>query len=490
MNYALALASAILLILAFPGFNLALLAPVAMAPLLIALGREARPARRFLLGALFGLVFWFGEVYWIQFVLAVHGGLGDIGGWAVFMLFCLAKALHTGLWALAAGILMRGWWAVPAVSAWWVTLELCFTYSFAWVALGNAGIDMSLPMRLAPYTGVYGLSFVFMTMAAGLALALLGRPRVQLGWLVLLPLLALLPALPRQERGAHTAALIQPNVSETQEWTTQSLSDTEQTLAALSLKTVLSDPTRHPDLLIWPEVPAPFYYEEDPQFRERMNQLARVSRTGFLLGVVAHAPQGAPLNSAELISPEGIPVSRYDKIKLVPFGEFVPWPLGLVAKHVSSEVGDFEAGTRVVVSPVDGHKLGAFICYESAFPNQVRQFAANGAEVLANISNDGWFGRSAARDQHLQIVRMRAAENRRWVLRSTNDGITAAIDPSGRVRMALPRYVQAAALPEFNYVQGKTFYTEHGDWFAIGCVLASAACLGAAGWRRRRSTLA
>jgi apolipoprotein N-acyltransferase len=332
---------------------------------------------------------------------------------------------------------------------------------------------------------VYGLSFVFMALAAALALALLGRPRLQLGWLVLLPLLLLLPALPQGERGAHTAALIQTNISETQEWTTQTLSDTVQKLAALSLNTVLSDPARHPDLLIWPEVPAPFYYEEDAQFRAQMNQLARVARTAFLLGVVAHARQGAPLNSAELISPEGNPVSRYDKIRLVPFGEFVPWPLGLVARHVSSEVGDFEAGTRVVVSPVDGHRMGAFICYESAFPNLVRQFAANGAEVLANISNDGWFGRSAARDQHLQIVRMRAAENRRWVLRSTNDGITAAVDPSGRVRLVRPRYVQAAALPEFNYVQGKTFYTEHGDWFAIGCVLASAVCLGAAGWRRK-----
>ena len=123
-----------------------------------------------------------------------------------------------------------------------------------------------------------------------------------------------------------------------------------------------------------------------------------------------------------------MPVSRYDKVNLVPFGEFVPWPFGF-ANKISTEVGDFAPGQRVVVSPVGDHKIGTFICYESVFPNFVRKFAADGAEVLFNISNDGWFGKSAAREQHLSMVRMRAAENRRWILRSTNDGITATIDP-------------------------------------------------------------
>jgi apolipoprotein N-acyltransferase len=477
LNYALAVVSGLLLMLVFPGFNLAWLAPVALTPLLVALGRESRPGRRFLLGAVFGAVFWFGVVPWIQFVLAVHGGLGAAGGWAVFLLFCLAKSVHTGLFALAAGILLRSWWAVPAVSAAWVTLELAFTYSFAWVTLGNAGIDMSLPLRLAPFTGVYGLSFVFMMMATALALAILRRPRLQMAWLLALPLLVLLPPLPEERSGTSTAVLIQTNIPETERWTTTSLDQIEQELSALSLKTALVADARHPDLLIWPEVPAPFYYDEDPQFRERMNQLAYATRTNFLLGVVGHASNGAPLNSAVLISPEGKAVSRYDKIKLVPFGEFVPWPLGLVARHVSTEVGDFEAGTRVVVSPVGTHKLGAFICYESAFPDLVRKFAANGAEVLVNISNDDWFGRGAARAQHLGLVRMRAAETRRWILRSTNGGLTASVDPSGRVRMVLPRYVEAAASPEFNYLQSRTFYTEHGDWFATGCAILTAACL-------------
>ena len=489
MNYALAVLSGILLILVFPNFNLPLLAPVALTPLLVALAREPRPWRRFWLGELFGVVAWFGMVYWIQFVLAVYGGIGAAGGWAVFMLFCLAKGVHTGLFCVAAGIVMRRWWAVPGVAALWVTLEYAFTFTFAWQVLGNAGIDMSVPLRLAPYTGVYGLSFVFVMLAAALALAVLKRPRIQLAWLALLPLLVVLPPIPPAGRGAENAVLLQTNISESQVWTRGTLDRTTQELAALSLKTVLGSGTpRQPSILVWPEVPAPFYYERDAIFRDRVNQLARAGGTYFLLGVVAHTPERAPLNSAVLISPAGTRISRYDKIKLVPFGEFVPWPLGLLARHISTEVGDFVSGTDAVVSPVDAHRIGTFICYESAFPDLVRRFAANGASVLFNVSNDAWFGRTAARQQHLRIVRMRAVENRRWILRSTNDGITAGVDSSGRVRQTLPSYVRATLTAEFNYVEEQTFYTRHGDWFALSCVALSAVlvALSRGGSRARR----
>jgi apolipoprotein N-acyltransferase len=189
-----------------------------------------------------------------------------------------------------------------------------------------------------------------------------------------------------------------------------------------------------------------------------------------------------------LISPQGVPISRYDKVNLVPFGEFVPWPFGF-ANKISTEVGDFAPGHSIVVSSVGSHKIGTFICYESVFPNFVRQFAAGGAEVLFNISNDGWFGNSAARQQHLTIVRMRAAENRRWILRSTNDGITGAIDPAGRVRGTLPLYTQATSYTGFNYISAETFYTKHGDWFPILCAMLALACLAAQKIPRSRSEI-
>ena len=362
LNWVLALASAALLILTFPRFNLVWLAPVAVAPLLIAAAREARPLRRFLFGWAAGVVYWFGVCSWIQFVLSFHGGLGDPAGWAVFLLFAVAKGLHMGVFALLAGILMRRWWAVPAVAALWVAVEVTHgPLGFAWLELGNAGIDMGVPLRLAPFTGVYGLSFVFAMLSAALALVALRRPRRELLWLLTLPFLILLPPMPPAERGRDAALLTQPNISETEQWTVQSVDRMQRRQVALTVRGALTGTDQPPSIVVWPEVPAPLYYYEDARFRNYADSLARAIRAYLLIGVVAHAPDGAPLNSATLISPAGVPVSRYDKVNLVPFGEFVPWPLGF-ARHISTEVGDFAAGTRVVVSRVGDHRMGAFIC--------------------------------------------------------------------------------------------------------------------------------
>jgi len=477
MKYLGALATAVLLILTFPRFNLVWCAPVALAPLLAAVAREPRPWRRFLLGHIAGGVYWFGVCYWIQDVLAFYGGLSGALAWLAFLLFCLIKALHLGVFAMLAGILMRRYWAAPAVAALWVAIEATHgSLGFAWLALGNAGIDMGLPMRLAPYASVYGLSFVFAIMAAALALAVLGRPRLHLLWLLPLPFLIFLPPLPDARRGRETAVLVQPNLSEDTQWTPESVDRMQRNLAALSLRTVLTGGNEHPALVVWPEVPAPLYYDEDARLRGYIADLARVANTNLLLGVVAHTPQGAPLNSAILVAPDGRLLTRYDKVNLVPFGEFVPWPFDFV-KRITTEAGDFTPGKQLVVSPIDGHKLGTFICYESVFPNFVRRFVADGAEVLFNISNDGYFGQSAARYQHLEIVRMRAAENRRWILRSTNDGITGTIDPAGRLRGTLPLYVEAASRTGFSYIQERTFYTSYGDWFPILCAVVAAVLL-------------
>jgi apolipoprotein N-acyltransferase len=476
-NWALALLSAALLILAFPKADLAWLAPVALTPLLIAVARERRPFRRFLLGFGAGVVYWLGACYWIQHNLAVNGGVSQAVAWALLLLFALAKALHLAAFALLAGWPMRRWWAVPAVAALWVAIEATHgPLGFAWLALGNAGIDMGIPMRLAPFTGVYGLSFLFAMMGAALALAVLRRPRRELLWLALAPLALLLPRLPDARPGGETALLVQPNLPESEEWTAPSVDRMQQRLAELSLRGVLADIAHPPSLVVWPEMPAPLYWDEDPNFRKYATELTRATHAYLLTGVVAHTPRGAPLNSALLVSPAGRPLSRYDKVNLVPFGEFVPWPFGFVNK-ISTEAGDFAAGLRVVVAPVAGHRIGTFICYESAFPGFVRQFARGGAEALINVSNDGWFGRSAARRQHLELARMRAAENRRWLLRATNDGITATIDPAGRVRRALPPHVEATSTTGFGYIAEETVYTRFGDWFPLLCAVMALACL-------------
>jgi apolipoprotein N-acyltransferase len=173
-----------------------------------------------------------------------------------------------------------------------------------------------------------------------------------------------------------------------------------------------------------------------------------------------------------MIGPGGEDLGRYDKIYLVPFGEFIPPLFGFV-NRITQEAGDFAAGTRIVLFRAGGRRVGTFICYEAALPHSARRVAAAGAEVFVNISNDGYFGRSAARAQHLKLVRMRAVENRRWILRSTNNGITAAIDPAGRVVERLPADRADALQAHYSYISTQTVYTKYGDWFPILCAAAS-----------------
>ncbi|MGH9650510.1 MAG: apolipoprotein N-acyltransferase, partial [Terriglobales bacterium] len=170
--------------------------------------------------------------------------------------------------------------------------------------------------------------------------------------------------------------------------------------------------------------------------------------------------------------------ARYDKIHLVPFGEYVPFSsLLFFAGKLTREVGDFVPGHERTVFDLGEGKMGVFICFESIFPDEVREFAALGAQVFVNVSNDGWFGETGAPGQHLNMARMRAIENHRWLLRATNSGITAAIDPHGRVVMRGPRNVRAALDVPYAYVGETTFYTRHGDWFAFGCAIIAVAAL-------------
>jgi apolipoprotein N-acyltransferase len=477
-NVLAALAAGLLLVLIHPGFNLAIAAPFAASPLIWAVAREWRPRHRFLLGYIAGFVFWGGICYWIHFVMSVHGGLGPWLGALVFVLFCSIKALHLALFAVGAGVLIHRPYAALAIPALWVIIErVPDPFGFMWLPLGNAGVNMGLPMRLAPVVGVYGLSFVFATMATCAVLALLRRPRRELAPLALLGLVLLLPALPGAEGGAEVAVAVQPNIPENDRWTEAMVERMNRSFEYLSLQPSLRAGAPRPRLVLWPEVPAPVYYYEDPQLRELVAQVSRLSGAHVLIGSVAYNEAKAPLNVAVMVGPDGQAVGRYDKMFLVPFGEYVPFPFGPLITKVTNEIGDFVPGERVVTFRTGDEVVGAFICYESAFPHLVRRFAAEGSTVLANLSNDGYFGGSAARAQHLNLVRMRAAENRRWILRATNDGVTAAIDPAGRVVQVLPEMKETSGRLRFSYESTSTAYTRFGDWFAWCCGLGALVAL-------------
>ncbi|MDP9171784.1 MAG: apolipoprotein N-acyltransferase, partial [Acidobacteriota bacterium] len=381
-----------------------------------------------------------------------------------------------GVFAAIAGAFMAKAWGPPVVAALWVTVEWTHSYTgFEWLNLGNTGSDMLIPLRLAPVTGVWGLSFIFALMAAVVAALILRRQRFASGWLLLLPGLYLLPPVPAAERGDAGAVVVQPNMDDDTQWSRELLRMQDEQMKILSLAAV---PSGAPavDVIVWPEVPAPFY-DYDPEFTGLLSSVAKTAHSALLAGVVARAADKAPLNGALLVDSNGARTGRYDKVNLVPFGEFVPWPFGMLTQKVSTEAGEFEAGRDIVIPNLGEHKIGTFICYESVFPSYIRRFAAAGAETLFNISNDSWFGKSAARYQHLQIVRMRAAENRRWIVRSTNNGISGVIDPAGRLFKALPEYQEVSARLQYRYRTDLTVYTRFGDWFVLLCALLTAGAI-------------
>ena len=461
----LSVLTAILLLAIFPKFDLRFLAPIALTPLLVALARTEDGWQRLVYGWAAGIFYWFFLCTWIQFVLEVHGGMGVFGSWTSFLLFSVLKALHLAVFSWLAGPLMRRSYAVPAVAALWTGLERTHgTFGFAWLALGNAGISMSVPLRVAPFVGVYGVSFIFCMLAAALACVILRYPRMRLSPLAALLGLFVLPRIPENIPADHVALVVQPNIDPDLQWTQTMQEKTERELS------VVSNAFRT-KLVIWPEMPAPLYYYDDPDFRQAATDIA-LRHGYFLFGTVAYTREHQPLNSAILVGPEGSEIGRYDKIDLVPFGEFVPRIFSFV-NRITQEAGDFVPGNNIAVLRAAGDRLGVFICYESAFPDLVRQFSKNGADVLVNLSNDAYFGHSEAREQHFLLARMRAVENRRYLVRSTNDGITALINPAGQVVQRLPMYREVAAPMKYGVVESATFYARHGDWFAWSCLIVS-----------------
>jgi apolipoprotein N-acyltransferase len=368
--------------------------------------------------------------------------------------------------------------------------------AFPWELLGYAQTGNFALTRIATFTGVYGLSFEIVLVNSVFAAALLVAKKRRKALLA-----AACAAVVILQTGQwlapppvatdHTALLVQPNIPvQTGEmWTKEYFQSTLRDLTAISLHPPgeMKDSRRH-DLMVWPESPSPFY-TNDPLFRDAVSELARRSETWVVAGSIGitpgmHAPMNSGgessqiFNSAALVSPQGEWVGRYDKVHLVPFGEYLPFPqVFAFAGGLTKEVGEFQRGASRIPLDAGGQRLGMFICYESIFPDEVRQGPLHGAQVLVNISNDGWYGDSGAWKQHLQQTQMRAIENERWLLAATNTGMTASIDPDGRIVAARERKIRTALAAPYALSSSTSFYTRHGDWFAYLCAIISAGAL-------------
>lgn len=508
----LAVVSAGLQVVIFPLPGLYWLAWIAIAPLLIAVLR-ARPAgvlqvdaavkkapaspwQGFLLGYLCGILWCGGTCYWVFDTMHRYGGLPVPMAALVLVLFCMYIGLYHGFFGLLVAVVAgRGSVRRALVSApfLWVAVELARTRitAFPWELLGYSQTGNIALTRITTLTGVYGLSFEIVLVNSAFAAAFLVERarRKKLLAAAFGSALVLQAGVwmkePAQPVPDHSALLVQPNIPITTSWTEDYFQSTLADLAKVSLHPPIEKSGERENLIVWPESPAPFF-TNDPRFREPVSELAKQAGSWVIAGSIGINPAtrsagGSQIfNSAALISPQGEWTARYDKVHLVPFGEYLPFPkLFAFAGGLTKEVGEFQRGTSRAPMVAGNERLGVFICYESIFPNEVRKFAEKGADVLVNISNDGWYGDSGAWSQHLQQTRMRAIENNRWLLSATNTGLTAAIDPWGRIAAEVPRKERTVLEAPYALISSTTFYTQHGDWFATVCAIISVLMLGA-----------
>ena len=511
-------ASALLQALIFPLPGIYVLSWIALAPLIVALLRArpagelqvpgavrllpATPLQGFLLGYVCGILWYAATCYWIYDTMRHFGGLSIPAALLALFLFCCYLGLYHGLFGLLVSLLAgsatdlrRPLALAPFL---WVAVELARTRitGFPWNLLGIAQVDNGPLCRIAATTGVYGISFeialVNIALAAAflvprekrtamLAAALAAAAVLQAGRLIDAP----------TSRADREALLVQQNIPVAADWTQpgyfqKTLTDlieltetaAQKNATMTGLGRVVVSPIK---LIVWPESPAPFS-TDDVHLRDSLGEMSRLTKAWLVVGAVGVTPrpgmEPALFNSAALISPDVGWVAHYNKVHLVPFGEYLPFPsLFSFAGGLTKEVGQFEHGSARTWLNAGDEKLGVFICYESIFPDEVRQFANNGAQVFVNISNDGWYGDSGAYAQHLNQTRMRAIENNRWLLSDTDTGVTASIDPWGRVVAQLPRKDRLVLVAPYALISDTTFYARHGDWFAFACAIISVGAL-------------
>jgi apolipoprotein N-acyltransferase len=500
---ALAVLSGLLLAAAFPSIDWGPLAWIGFVPLLRAItGRSLR--RAFFLGWLTGVVFYVATTYWVGYTIMHYTDVPRPVAMAIVLLMASALACYHGAFAAGLRLFERSgrdvvWLAAPL----WVTLEWLrgwFFIGFPWGALGYSQYRAHDLVQIAEVTGVYGVSavLVLFNVVAAEVLRQRGRDvrRLLPGLVTLTVLVVVLPALGRWRVttlarepivGTLRVGLVQGNVEQDSKWDPAFQDETMSRYRTLTLAAARAGA----ELVVWPETAAPFFFQESGPRREQLLALAREAGVPLLIGAPAYRHLGGrrieQRNRAYLIDPAGDVVDQYDKMQLVPFGEYVPFQsVFFFVEQVVTAVATLGAGEEATVFPAPQGSFGVLICYEGIFPGLTRRFVDGGAEFLANITNDAWYGRTAAPHQHLVQATFRSIENRVPLVRAANTGISAVVDADGRIRWQGPLFEMLWHVEEIRWTGVRTFYTRFGDVFVWLCALVTALAVAATLLRRSR----
>ncbi len=480
LPWILAALSGLALALAMPGPGLAPLAFLFPILLLEALDRVKGGWRPWCVGWLAGTVFWSVSSYWVVAVMHSYGGLPQV--LAVACLLGMGAYLGI-LWAMAAAVtaVVPARWRIWLLPPAWVAitvLQRFQPYGFTWNDVASAFTDWPWLMQSLPVWGATGLSWSLVAAGAG-AWGLARSGSRNAGALAIATAAVLLAAAvaisPRPVAAGPgvTVAVIQPGTTLEEKWDPSMGREVADRVWEMTAEAALLGA----DLILWPESAVPYSLENDPSYRETVEQFAREFDIEIVLNSIGPLAGGGYANSAYLVTPDGVSPVRYDKVQLVPFGEYVPpWARIAFTESLVREVGAFTPGPAPVVLPA-AVPLGVAICFEVVFPDLVAREVRGGAQLLATLTNDGWYGFSWAPLQHFAQVRLRAAENQRWFARAALTGISAFVDPTGRV-ISHREVGQSGVLVEsVQPMSGLTPRARWGDWWAVLCAVGSVAAL-------------
>ncbi|HEV8375373.1 MAG TPA: apolipoprotein N-acyltransferase [Candidatus Polarisedimenticolia bacterium] len=496
--------------LAFPRTGMWPLILVGLAPLLAAIPSGAS-ASLAAMGLAWGCGYFATLLSWLYRFFRQYGALDRATSFVLLALLVVYLALYPAAFALIGGRWARRFPSATALllPSLWVILEWLRGHAlsgFPWGLVGYAVTPCLPAIQIASVAGIYGVSFL--VVLTNLLLAQWIR-RFSVGarlWRStdLLCVLLLAGALgwgglvvrkSTQNAPTVSVAIVQASVPQDEKWNASSAWSIFEKHERLTEEAARARPV----VVLWPESSSPYPLatpsDTDPkgfrpnrQYRERLEALARRLNIALLFGTVDYREREGkvrPLNAAALVRSDGTWGETYAKMHLVPFGEYVPlgWVLSFVDQWVKGAIGEFAPGKKPVVITAGSLRVGTTICYEMVFPELVRRFTARGATVLANLTNDAWFGTSSGPLQHFEMARVRAVENRRYLVRAANTGISAVIDPVGRV-LAQSSLMQERVLQgRVSSRTGLSPYARHGDSFVILCAILAAAAL-AAGFRR------
>ena len=483
----LAIFAGILLWLSHPPVGIFPLAWFALIPLCLGVSRARHIGQAFWRGYLFGWAFLGLTWYWIG--LTINAWTGSQIGWIAWFGLTLVLAGFYGLWSAVAFLIYKyseDKICLLALAGSWVVMEWLRTLgslSMPWAQLSYSQHSAVTLFRFVDITGAYGLSFLIVLVNVALAQRQRHRDTedsqreikhesLRFAGVICAVFLLIGFLHPDTSTQKHTVPIAAMQGNFKPKTLPQDLPGIVRTFPELTEQTYRTAETK-PELYVWSESAAPKDAINDSDTRRMLQTLSDQYNGAILTGTRSVDPAtGAETNTSALFVPHTQIPLRYDKVQLVPFGEFIPFR-SLFPTAISRSFGFFEqdvaSGRIGDTLNVGDMTLGAFICYESMYPNYARQMSKAGANILVTQSNDAWFQSRAAMEQHLSAVVFRAAENRKWVVRSTTTGITAFLDEHGRIVKRLPANEPGALLADVPLREGVTLYARFGDWFAAVC---------------------